>query len=155
MNSMHAYLAGDHRACDDEYGWAESRVVCGDWPNAVQAFDGFTRHLEHHLSQEEQILFPAIERATGNTMGATAVMRTEHGHMRQLVRSMSQSITDHDADTFFAFADSLRMLMHQHNLKEEGVLYPMAERLFGDGTGDLLARMRLFAESPDEEGIAS
>lgn len=142
MNTLHAYLAGDHRACDDEYGWAESRVVCGDWPNAVQAFDGFTRHLAHHMDQEEQILFPAIERATGNTLGATAVMRTEHRHMRQLLRSMTQAIAARDADTFFAFADSLRMLTHQHNLKEEAVLYPMAERLFGDGTGDLLARMR-------------
>jgi hemerythrin-like domain-containing protein len=141
MTTLHAYLAGDHRACDEEYGWAESRVVCGDWPNAKQAFGGFTRHLEHHLEQEEQVLFPALERATGSTMGPTAVMRSEHEHMRALVRTMAAAIDARDATVFFDYADSLRMLMHQHNLKEESVLYPMAERVLGDGAQELLARL--------------
>ncbi|QGZ38007.1 hemerythrin HHE cation binding domain-containing protein [Pseudoduganella flava] len=139
MSTLHAYLAGDHRACDEEYGWAESRVVCGDWPNAKQAFGGFVRHLEHHLEQEERILFPAIERATGSTMGPTAVMRSEHDHMRAIVRTMMEAIDARDATEFFEYADSLRMLMHQHNLKEESILYPMAERLLGDGAGAVLA----------------
>lgn len=142
MTSLHQTLAGDHRACDEEYGWAESRVVCGDWPNARQAFNGFTRHLEEHLGQEEQHLFPAIERAMGSTMGPTAVMRSEHEHMRAIVRDMAQAIDARDATSFFGYADSLRMLMHQHNLKEESVLYPMAERLLGPATDALLAQMR-------------
>jgi iron-sulfur cluster repair protein YtfE (RIC family) len=142
MTTLHAYLANDHRACDEEYGWAESRVVCGDWPNAKQAFGGFTRHLEHHLEQEERILFPAIERATGSTMGPTAVMRSEHDHMRAIVRTMHDAIDARDATEFFEYADSLRMLMHQHNLKEESVLYPMTERLLGTGADEVLAAIR-------------
>ena len=149
MSTLHAYLAGDHRACDEEYGWAESRVVCADWPNAKQAFAGYVRHLEQHLGQEEQILFPAIERASGSTMGPTAVMRNEHEHMRAIVRAMSAAIDTRDATEFFDHADSLRMLMHQHNLKEESVLYPMAERLLGADANVLLARIRAHAATPE------
>ena len=142
MTTLHTYLAGDHRACDEQYGWAESRVVCGDWPSAKSAFATFVRHLEQHLRHEEDLLFPAIERAVGSTMGPTAVMRSEHAQMRAIVGTMTEAIASRDATGFFDYADSLRMLMHQHNLKEESVLYPMAERLLGAGTDNLMAQMR-------------
>jgi iron-sulfur cluster repair protein YtfE (RIC family) len=142
MDSIHHYLAGDHRACDEQYGWAESRVACGDWPGAATAFATFAWHLAQHMNQEERILFPAIDRASGQSLGATAVMRSEHEHMRSIMHAMAGAIEARDAAKFFELADGMRMLTHQHNLKEEGVLYPMAERLLGASAMAVLARMR-------------
>ncbi|GGY35369.1 hemerythrin domain-containing protein [Pseudoduganella albidiflava] len=150
MDTIHQYLASDHRACDEQYGWAESRVACADWENATKAFATFAWHLAQHMNQEERILFPAIDRASGSAPGATAVMRSEHEHMRSLIQSMAAAIEARDGGTFFDLADGLRMLTHQHNLKEEGVLYPMAERLLGASAMAVLARMRAVAAPAGE-----
>lgn len=150
MDSIHHYLAGDHRACDEQYEWAESRVACADWPGAAAAFAAFAWHLAQHMNQEERILFPAIDRASGNASGATAVMRSEHEHMRATLHAMAAAIAARDAATFFELADGMRMLTHQHNLKEEGVLYPMAERLLGPNAMAVLARMRAVAAPAGE-----
>ncbi len=71
------------------------------------------------------MLFPAFEQATGMTMGPTRVMRMEHEQMRGLLSQMAMAATDIDA--LVEHGDTLLMLTQQHNMKEEGMLYPMAQ----------------------------
>jgi len=45
---------------------------------------------------EEEVLFPAFETRTGNTMGPTYVMRTEHEQIRALLQVMARAALESD-----------------------------------------------------------
>lgn len=61
--------------------------------------------------------------------------------MREIVARMQEAIAEHDAGDFFDQADAMRILMHQHNLKEEGILYPQADRLLHEQVNAVLSAM--------------
>jgi iron-sulfur cluster repair protein YtfE (RIC family) len=143
-NTMHTiahYLHQEHVRCDGEYNLAETQASCGDWEGARRHFDAFLVLFENHLAKEERVLFPRMERAVGNAYGPTLVMRSEHGHMREIVARMQEAIAEHEAGDFFDQADAMRILMHQHNLKEEGILYPQADRLLYEQVNAVLSAM--------------
>ena len=165
MSTIGNYLEQDHQSCDARYDTAEALVNQGDWDGAGVEFAIFRRQLEGHLAMEEQVMFPALEQAMGSANGPTAVMRSEHSHMRAILQDMHVAISQLEQDDFFDHADTLRMLMRQHNLKEEGILYPMADRLLEDAqAAAVLTAMAEMAKSthhgapaehPQLEGVAS
>ena len=119
-------LVSQHHLCDSFFADAESAIQTHDWETAQTKWSLFVEELLKHLDREEQILFPAFEQATGMTQGPTTVMRYEHQEMRQLLSDLQAAISQHDAVSFLGLSETLLVLMQQHNLKEENVLYPMA-----------------------------
>ncbi|MEW6253979.1 MAG: hemerythrin domain-containing protein, partial [Planctomycetota bacterium] len=77
-------------------------------------------------------LFPAFEERTGMRAGPTQVMRMEHAQMRELIDAMAQAVDAGDAERFLGLSETLNVLMQQHNLKEENMLYPMSDRTLGE-----------------------
>jgi iron-sulfur cluster repair protein YtfE (RIC family) len=132
MPSILAFLTQDHRHCDDSYAAAEEMVAAGRWDEAGQSWTIFLNALETHLNREERFLFPAFEAQTGNTQGPTAMMRMEHEQIRSLVSEMNEAIVAKDADSFLGFAETLMILIQQHNMKEEQMLYPMSDQVLAD-----------------------
>lgn len=128
-----------HRHCDDAFARAEASAQSGDWAKARADFDAFSKAMAAHLGTEEQTLFPAFEDRTGMRQGPTQVMRLEHDQMRQLLGEMTAALEAKDADGFGGAAETLLVLMQQHNLKEEHMLYPMCDRALG-GDGALLEK---------------
>ncbi len=123
------YFTHDHRACDAVWAEVEAAVESGDTATALAAWTRFHTSLEHHFQMEEQVLFPALESAGLPPMGPTRMMRLEHEQMRGLVRHMNSLAEAGDAESLADEGDTLLMLIQQHNAKEEGILYPMADRL--------------------------
>lgn len=132
METIPSYMTARHRHCDESFIAAESAVAAKDWAKAGGYWEIFTADLEHHLQQEEEILFPAFENATGMTMGPTQVMRAEHRQMRELVTEMAQALTMQNKDQFLGLSETLMILMQQHNMKEEQMLYPMTQNHLPD-----------------------
>ena len=126
------FFTADHRACDEMWAAVEAAAEAGDAANVTAAFAAFDKAMRRHLDMEEQVLFPAFEKATGITMGPTQVMRAEHQQMRGLLDQMAQA-AGHDSDALVDHGDTLLMLIQQHNLKEEGMLYPMCDGHLHDG----------------------
>ncbi len=120
-----------HKHCDDLFADAESACGNGDWEAGGKFFALLHDQLEAHFSSEEELLFPAFEAATGMTSGPTEVMRGEHRQMRDLLGQMSSGLADRDGDTFSGAAETLLILMQQHNMKEENILYPMCDNALG------------------------
>lgn len=145
MDTIGSFLGQDHQDCDEQYLLAEAHAGSGNWAAAELDFAAFAKVLEQHMQMEEQIMFPALEAAIGSNYGPTSVMRSEHQQLRQIVARMSASIAQRDTDAFFDDADTLRMLLRQHNLKEESILYPMAERVLGEEQTCILAAMEALA----------
>ena len=120
------FFTEDHHACDAL--WAEVEAAAGSAIFA-DAFARFKAALVRHLAMEEEVLFPWFERRTGMTQGPTMVMRSEHQQMRAVLTEMDYAAADDDADGVIDHGDTLLMLIQQHNVKEESVLYPMCDQV--------------------------
>jgi hemerythrin-like domain-containing protein len=117
-----------HVHCDDLFATAEDNCRCGDWAAADASVAAFVSQTETHFAAEEEILFPAFEQATGMVSGPTAMMRMEHRQMRGLFAQMGAALSARDGEGFAGAAETLLVLMQQHNMKEENILYPMCEQ---------------------------
>ncbi|MFN3593973.1 MAG: hemerythrin domain-containing protein [Thiobacillaceae bacterium] len=134
MTPITRLLSNDHDHCDQLFATAENAVQARDWAHAGRAFAAFASALERHFHAEEQVLFPAFEARSGMSGGPTFVMRSEHLQMRELVEQMSAALANQDDAGFIGASETLLMLMRQHNLKEEQILYPMTDRVLADAT---------------------
>jgi iron-sulfur cluster repair protein YtfE (RIC family) len=136
-----AFFTEDHRACDRV--WAEVEAAEDD-AGAVDAYRRFDAALRRHLKWEEDVLFPAFEEATGHHgFGPTEIMRGEHMQMRAVLDEMARCASASDRAGLVEQGDTLMMLIQQHNAKEEGMLYPMADQAFGDaGWAAMAPRLR-------------
>jgi len=139
--SITDYLSADHQRCDTLFADAEAAAAENNLAAAETDFAAFLQGMLHHLAMEENVLFPAFEQASGNSMGPTRMMRMEHEQMRELFTQMGQALACGNTKTFAGLAETLLILMQQHNLKEEQILYPMSDRALGD-TAQLIAQMQ-------------
>jgi len=146
MGMILDYLGGDHRACDDLFASAEAAVAQKNWGNARSLFDRFQAAMVHHLRMEEEVLFPAFETRTGNTMGPTYVMRTEHEQIRALLQDMARAALESDHNGYLGLSETLNMLLQQHNLKEENMLYPMSDQVLAADCEALIRNMDAVAK---------
>ena len=84
--------------------------------------------MERHLGVEEQELFPAFEEETGILTGPTEMMRMEHEQMRTLFAEMKEAMEQQNSDDYLGAAETLLIMMQQHNMKEEQILYSMMDQ---------------------------
>lgn len=134
-----AFFTAHHRHCDALWVEVEAAADADDTKAMQQRFGEFDATVRLHLELEEQLLFPALEDATGmHNGGPTMVMRMEHTQMRGVLDQMAAAAGRGEGDAVVDLGDTLMMLIQQHNLKEEGMLYPMAERALG-GAWEVLA----------------
>ncbi|BEV73412.1 hemerythrin domain-containing protein [Paludibacterium sp. THUN1379] len=124
MNAIER-LIDQHRTCDAHLVDCESAVRAGQWQPALSHWQAFETAMLAHFTLEETQLFPAFEDATGMRMGPTVVMRSEHEEMRALLTDVQAALSQQDAAAFLGHGETLLILMQQHNMKEENVLYPM------------------------------
>jgi hemerythrin-like domain-containing protein len=142
ITSLSDCFGADHRRCDALLAEVESAVDAQDWSDAARAWSAFRQTVERHLQTEESVLFPALER-DGGTAGPIEVMRMEHGEMRDLIGELDQAIARHSGHEGLGIIETLLMLTQQHNLKEEAVLYALADDLLDARTrGDIAAGLQ-------------
>ncbi|WP_461829343.1 hemerythrin domain-containing protein [Aquifex sp.] len=122
------YLTEEHRKCDNIYAEVENAVVNEDWEKAEKLFKEFKDKTLLHFDKEEKILFPEFEERTGIVMGPTQVMRMEHEQARQILNQMEEALASRNKKEFLSLGESLMILIQQHNMKEEQILYPMSDQ---------------------------
>jgi len=142
METISSFLTHDHRACDEEFASMENAVASENWDEAQEKFNKFTGDLLHHFDMEEKIMFPTFEEKTNMTCGPTQVMRMEHDQMRNVVAQMKADVESKNKDHFFGLSESLMMLMQQHNMKEEQMLYAMADAHLGADSATVVEEMK-------------
>jgi hemerythrin-like domain-containing protein len=134
-------MGRDHKACDERFAVAEAAAAEGDLARAAAEFEAFAAALARHFGAEEERLFPAFERHTGMTDGPTEMMRIEHAEMRELIEQLRGAVDAADAAEFLGLADTLNVLIQQHNLKEEQVLYALLDEALQGEADELLAAL--------------
>ena len=73
--------------------------------------------------------------------GPVMVMKMEHQQMLGLLEQIGEAIEAGNAGEAMDIGDTLLMLIQQHNVKEEGMLYPMAENMLAGDWEDLVAQL--------------
>jgi hemerythrin-like domain-containing protein/uncharacterized protein (DUF2249 family) len=122
-------LGWDHDRLDGLEKAAMEAWVAGETHAAAQLHLRFVFGLLRHIRFEESVLFPEFERVsrTPGDRGPTAAMRVEHREIEALLEDVRQAAVSGVRPAESTRAD-LRALLHQHNVKEENVLYPMLDR---------------------------
>ena len=118
----------EHRACDELFATAEKSVIDGDFEQAEKQFLLFADDTLRHFKKEEESLFPTFEELTGSTEGPTRIMKFEHEQVRGLIGKMAEAVENKDSDAYLSLAESMMILLQQHNMKEEQMLYAMCDR---------------------------
>lgn len=141
MITIRSFMTEDHRHCDDLFADAEQAVSKGKMDIAKIAFGHFRAAMLAHFDSEEKTLFPTFEATTGMRMGPTQVMRMEHEQLRGLMDDAMNALNRADAEDYLGQADTLVIMMQQHNMKEENVLYPMCDQHLSDERPAVLERL--------------
>ncbi|MDQ5908143.1 MAG: hypothetical protein QG599_234 [Pseudomonadota bacterium] len=144
MTTVLDYLSAEHRQCDEAFAIAEEAAHTSDLAGCRTHFQQFQAAMERHFQKEEQVLFPTFEEATGNAMGPTRVMRLEHQQMRGTLAGMASALADGDLESYLGDGETLLILMQQHNIKEEQMLYPMSDRFLASVADQVIAALQEF-----------
>lgn len=92
-----------------------------------------------HHGKEENYLFPELVRqGVRSEGGPVGEMLIDHQLGRQYIARMGQALEADDTARFAIAAGDYRALLVKHIEKENGVLFPMADRLIGDKEQDEL-----------------
>jgi iron-sulfur cluster repair protein YtfE (RIC family) len=134
-------MSAGHHACDEAFASAEQAALTNNWVDAETAFNKFRAILTEHFHMEKDLLFPALVSA-GGPAGPVQMMCMEHEQMNTLVEQMAGALAHRDAQGYGGLSETLLIVMQQHNLKEEQILYPIADRVLVSQREDLLGRMR-------------
>ena len=69
-------------------------------------------------------------------------MRSEHDQMRELLNAAKTALEERNAEDYSGTAETLLIMMQQHNMKEENILYPMCDLQLAAQGETLLAQLQ-------------
>jgi hypothetical protein len=136
---LYRFLAVDHARLD---GLLQSAMTEAGTVNRA-AYAEFRSDLLTHISLEEKILLPAVQRLRGGSpLALAAKLRLNHGALAAL-------LVPTPTPTIVA---ALRAILVTHNIVEEGPggVYECCERLVGAEAGALLAQLQSAPGGPSQ-----
>ena len=145
MEPVSSIMTHQHRVCDEHFARMENAVSASDWELVEKHWALFNNSMLEHFSNEEELLFPAFESRTGNSQGPTQVMRMEHKQMRSLLDGLQQAVENRYAEQVLGVADTIMLMIQQHNMKEEQILYPMIDNAV-DAADEVVGQLKELAE---------
>ena len=142
METICDCLAYDHRRCDDLFSQIEVSITRKEWGQAEEKFQQFEHALKQHLEMEETVLFPAFKEAMQNPTVPLAMLQLEHQHIRMMIGRLYESLCRCDAVDFMIHTETFTILMQEHSIKEEDMLYPLLDRTLSGNTSEIVHAMR-------------
>lgn len=120
---------------------AEKETI--NWYNAITTLrdklEIFVAELEPHSDREEDILFKMMVKYIGREGGPIAVMEYEHNTAKQHIRlffekvleitSNKVEVSEEKAFELFEHIKEMYTTLTDHFMKEEQILFPMAEKM--------------------------
>jgi len=140
MQTITEFMSDFHRSCDRTFAVSEQAVFDEKWMAAETSFNDFKTDMARHFHIEEDKLFPSLISA-GGPPGPVHVMCMEHAQMNTLIEQMSGALAQRDTKKYGGLSETLLIMMQQHNLKEEQMLYPIADHFLATQQEALLDTM--------------
>lgn len=152
MNTICAFLNLDHQRCDDLFSRAETRIAQRLWDDATDSFRLFHDALRQHIRMEEKVLLPAFIQAIPDSTAPVSMLHMEHLQIRGIADRMSDAILRLDPVDFVLHAETYTLLMQQHTLKEEDMLYPLLDRVLERKRDKIISAMSEYLD-PDFHAV--
>jgi regulator of cell morphogenesis and NO signaling len=122
-----------------------------DWSRQLaelkEMVDAFVRELDPHSEREEGILFPLMAKYIGRQVGPIAVMEYEHDLAKnnlkmfgEVMEQVKKPVNAERAKEIASYALQAHAVLSDHFMKEENVLFPMAENMLSAEEKEELAR---------------
>ena len=143
MNTRRHFQKRRSEGDDANSNW---RTTLGILKNKVQTF---VEQLDPHSEREEDALFPMMAKYIGRDVGPIAVMEYEHDQAKQNLKKFQEEISKEDlisidfdqAKRLAAYAQLAHEILSEHFMKEENVLFPMAENMLSPDEKEQLNQM--------------
>jgi hemerythrin-like domain-containing protein len=131
----------DHQHCDRLLAAAEASVGRADWSAVGAATAALVAAMDRHFALEEDVVFPALAQVFPVAENPIEIMCSEHAQMRLLFGDLGDAVHACDKTAVLGILETLHFLVQQHNYKEEGVIYPMADSALPERAADMAALM--------------
>jgi len=144
--TLSAELTREHREIDDAIEAFIEKLDCG----SVQAelMTDTLEALRRHIYLEEVFLFPPLREA-GIVMPIFVMMR-EHGQLWHTMGELAELLADgNDSQRLRDTCRQLLDQLHQHNSKEEPIIYPNADTDLPPHTSAELTRFIETGRTPE------
>lgn len=141
METICDCLAYVHRHCDDLFSQVEISVTRKEWAQAEEKFQQFDHALKRHLEMEETILFPVFKRTMHNSAVPIGMLQLDHQHIRMMAGRLYESLCRCDPVDFMIHTETFTILMQEHSIKEEDMLYPLLDRILSGNIGEIVHAM--------------
>lgn len=126
--TINEFMTHDHRKCDEEFVLAEQAIE-KKAKDAKELFDKFAQVTQRHFRMEEEVMFAEYNAKAGGGMNPTMVMLGEHEQMRAIMKQISDNLEQSNFEKALSMCDSLMFVIQQHNMKEEQMMYNLADRV--------------------------
>lgn len=121
-------MTQDHRHCDELFENIENFVSKKEFERAGILLENWIKKNLTHFETEEEIIFKKLDEKMGMIIPPVQMMLHEHSQIRNLIKQMRDSLKDKDSALFLGTAESCFMMIQQHNMKEEQILYPLIDK---------------------------
>jgi hemerythrin-like domain-containing protein len=140
------FMSHDHKRCDEMLAQVENAVESENFEAAKIMCEEFEQTTLKHFDMEESYLFEMFDEHNpmGGGCGPTKVMKMEHDQARVILPKMKEAIEQKDIDRFFGLSESLMLLLQQHNMKEEQMLYTMIQDMFGSNNEAIVKNLQTY-----------
>jgi hemerythrin superfamily protein len=113
-------------------------------------------NLQEHTKVEEEVFYPAVAELGGETARLVDESRADHDRVERLIDELKRELGSHPdmsrGGTFDARFQQLMEAVERHVEKEEGRMFPEAERRLGDAV-DLERKMEACKHALDASGV--
>lgn len=107
--------------------------------NLRKKVESFIDVLDPHSQREEGVLFEMMAKYIGKTSGPIAVMEYEHDQAKTNIGAFlmeTENLTDNllkdEAKRLASYVREAYLILTDHFMKEENILFPMAEKILSD-----------------------
>ncbi|MEA1916797.1 MAG: hemerythrin domain-containing protein [Campylobacterota bacterium] len=138
--TINEFMTQDHRACDEQFAEAENAVDAGNFAAGKIIFGEFVAHMLNHFDKEESVMFYDYNNGAASGCNPTSVMVMEHNQMRDIFTKMAEALEGENRDAFLGLSENLLFVMQQHNMKEEQMMYNLADNALD--SADIIERMK-------------
>ena len=144
MTNDDNWLLHDHSLYESLLAQCVEAAEVEDWKSVDKLFQDMLAHLKQHMAMEEEVLYPAYERAAHAPQGPTHALREEHDRIVRLVKDMARLIESRNSDYVLEGLIHLEKEMIKHHEKEEDIFLPMASQILSAERETVLQQLREF-----------
>lgn len=126
--SISSLMTHDHRNCDLAIEEMEQFASIKDFNESLNAFTKWQDVNLAHFNIEEEYLFPETINALGMKIPPIMVMEMEHQQIKKCLTEIELALRQEDMEKFQHLIETCLIMIQQHNMKEEQILYPIIDK---------------------------